>query len=72
MDPAKQAIKVQLAVLVLKGCMQRLNASTPTDEDKEDLQRFIGLINYLAACIPHFADKVSPLRELLKKDFPFV
>ena len=44
----------------------------PTPQDREDLQRFIGLINYLAAYIPHFADKVSPLRELLKKDVPFV
>ena len=44
----------------------------PTPQDREDLQRFIGLMNYLAAYIPHFADKVSPLRELLKKDVPFV
>ena len=44
----------------------------PTPQDKEDLQRFIGLMNYLAAYVPHFADKVSPFRELLKKDFPFV
>ena len=44
----------------------------PTSQDKEDLQRFIGLMNYLAAYIPHLADKVSPLRELLKKDVPFV
>ena len=44
----------------------------PTPQAKEDLQRFIGLMNYLAAYIPHFADKVSPLRELLKKDVPFV
>ena len=41
-------------------------------QDREDLQRFIGFMNYLAAYIPHFADKVSPLRELLKKDVPFV
>ena len=44
----------------------------PTPQDKEDLQRCIGLMNYLAAYIPHFADKVAPLRELLKKDVPFV
>ena len=43
----------------------------PTPQDKDDLQRFISLINYLAAYIPHFADKVSPLREL-KKNVPFV
>ena len=44
----------------------------PTPQDRGDLQRFIGLMNYLAAYIPHFADKVSPLRELLKKDVPVV
>ena len=26
----------------------------PTPQDREDLQRFIGLMNYLAAYIPHF------------------
>ena len=44
----------------------------PTPQDKEDLQRFIGLMNYLVAYIPHFADKVSALREFLKKDVPLV
>ena len=44
----------------------------PTPQDKDDLQRFIGLMNYLAAYIPHFADRVAPLRELLKKDVPFL
>ena len=44
----------------------------PTPQDREDLQRFIDLINYLAAYVPHFANKVSPLRQLLKKDVPFV
>ena len=34
----------------------------PTPQDKEDPQRCIGLMNYLAAYIPHFADKVAPLR----------
>ena len=32
----------------------------PTPQDRADLQRFIGLMNYLAAYIPHFADNVSP------------
>ena len=44
----------------------------PTPQDKEDLQRFIGLLNYLAEYIPHFAENGSTLRELLKKDVPFV
>ena len=33
----------------------------PNPQDKEDLKRLIGLVNYLAAYIPHFTDKVSPL-----------
>ena len=43
-----------------------------TPQDKDDLQWFIGLINYLATYIMHFADRVAPLRELLKKDVPFL
>jgi len=45
----------------------------PTLQDKENLQRFIGLMNYFIAYIPpHFADKVAPLRDLLKKYVPFM
>ena len=40
----------------------------PTAQDKGNLQRFIDLMTYLAAYIPHFADKLSTLPELLKKD----
>ena len=39
----------------------------PTPQDKEDLQRFIGLMN-----IHRFADKATLLRELLNKEVPFV
>ena len=44
----------------------------PTPQDKEDLQRFVGFMNYLVPYISRFADKATPLIELLKKDVPFV
>ena len=33
----------------------------PTPQDKEDLQKFLGLMTYVSAYIPNFADKASPL-----------
>jgi len=44
----------------------------PTPESKDDLQRFLGLLNYLSSYIPHCADNAKPLRDLLKKDIPFL
>ena len=41
-----------------------------TPDDKDDLRRFIGLMNYLAAYIPHFANR-APLRQLHKTAVPF-
>lgn len=46
--------------------------NVPTPQDKEDLHRFIGMMNYLAPYIPNFSKKSEPLRVLLKKDVPFV
>ena len=43
----------------------------PTPQDKEDLQKCLGLLNYLAPHIANFSEKASPLRELLKRDVPF-
>ena len=37
-----------------------------------NLQRFTDLMTYLAAYIPHFADKLSTLPELLKRYVPCV
>ena len=45
------------------------NMATPNDKD--ELQRFIGMMTYLSSHIPNFSHKVAPLRELLKKDVPF-
>lgn len=44
----------------------------PTPQDKEDLQRFLGMMQYLAPYIPKFSEKAEPLRGLLKKDVPFL
>ncbi|XP_038046793.1 uncharacterized protein K02A2.6-like [Patiria miniata] len=44
----------------------------PTPQDKEDLQKFLGLITYVSAYIPNLADKAAILRDLLKKNIPFV
>ena len=40
----------------------------PTPQSKEELQRFLGMIQYLAKFIPELSEKASPLRELLKKN----
>ena len=44
----------------------------PVPENKEDLQRFLGMITYLSTFIPNFSKESQPLRELLKTDVPFV
>ena len=44
----------------------------PTPQDKDDLQRMLGLFTYLAPYIPNYADRSSILRDLLKKNVPFL
>ena len=39
----------------------------PAPHDKSNLQRFMGMVNYLHKFIPHLADISKPLRELLEK-----
>ena len=39
---------------------------------KEDLQRFLGMVNYLGKFVPNLSEKTSVLRELLKKDVVFM
>ncbi|XP_038052821.1 uncharacterized protein LOC119725487 [Patiria miniata] len=46
--------------------------SIPTPQDKEDLQKFLGLITYVSAYIPNLADKAATLRDLLKKNVPYL
>lgn len=47
-----------------------LNYTAP--KDKKDLQRFLGLINYLRDYIENLAELSQPLRDLLKKSNEFV
>ena len=37
-------------------------------EDKRNLQRFLGMTNYLAKFIPDYSEATAPLRELLRQD----
>ena len=40
----------------------------PVPESKEDVRRFIGLINYLSKYCPNLSSIAAPLRDLMKKD----
>ena len=44
----------------------------PTPQEKEDLHKFLGLMNYVSAYIPNFAGKAAPLRDLLRKNVPYL
>ena len=44
----------------------------PRPDSKEDLHRFLRMLNYLSQFIPKFADKTHPLRELLKQNTPWI
>ena len=44
----------------------------PIPTNKTELQRFMGMVNYLGKFIPRLSDETAPLRELLKKDVEFV
>ena len=41
-------------------------------KDKSEVQRFLGMVNYIGRFIPNLANLNSPLRTLLKKDVPFM
>lgn len=40
----------------------------PKPKDKKDLQRYLGMINYLTKFLPNLSTQAAPLRELLRKD----
>ncbi len=40
----------------------------PTPENKQDIQRFLGTINFLSQYIPNMSNITAPLRQLLKKE----
>ena len=43
----------------------------PVPQNKTELQRFLGMCNYLAKFIPDLASVTAPLRCLLEKDTPW-
>ena len=44
----------------------------PRPESKEDIQRFLGFVQYIAKFIPGLSEVDGPLRELTRKDVEFV
>lgn len=44
----------------------------PAPKDKQELLRFLGMINYLAKFIPNMSEINEPLRRLLEKDSEFI
>ena len=43
----------------------------PTPQDKQDLQRFIGMVTFLSSHLPKLSDSTAILRDLLKENVPF-
>lgn len=44
----------------------------PTPQNRQELQRFLGMMNYLSPFIANFSAKSAPLRQLLGKDSLFL
>ena len=40
----------------------------PTPTNKLELQRFLGMVNYLCKFVPQLSNITAPLRKLLEKD----
>lgn len=40
----------------------------PSPNNRQSLERFLGMVNYVSKFIPNYAETVAPLRNLLKKD----
>ena len=57
----------------LKPDPTKINAilDMPVPQSKTDLQRFLGMINYLAKFVPNLSQTTAPLRALLKKEIHF-
>ena len=43
----------------------------PIPQSLAELQRFLGMVNYLGKFIPNLAEVTAPLQALWKKDVPF-
>jgi hypothetical protein len=46
-------------------------SNMPIPQDKQDLQRFLGMATYLSSHIPNFSAQTAILRDLMKDDVPF-
>ena len=44
----------------------------PVPNNKQDLQRFLGMATYLAGHVPNFPSHTKTLRDLMKEDTPFI
>jgi hypothetical protein len=44
----------------------------PKPSSKDELQRFLGMMTYMGSFIPNLSAKSSCLRDLIKKDVPFI
>ena len=58
----------------IKPDPKKISAITnmPTPTNKQELQRFMGMVNYLAKFIPKLSAETAPLRLLLQKEYEFV
>ena len=54
----------------LKPDVEKVRAiiQMPTPQSKEELQRFLGMVNYFSEFIPNQSEITTPLRHLLKKE----
>ena len=52
-------------------CKVQAIINMPLPESKGDLQRFMGMVNYLGKFMPNLFQITAPLREMLKKDVHF-
>ena len=50
--------------------MQAISKIEPP-KDKKDLQKLLGMVNYIRSYVPNLAEMSQPLRELLKKNIVF-
>ena len=47
-------------------------ADMPIPQNKEELQRFLGMTNYLCKFIHNYSEITNPLREILKKEITWI
>lgn len=52
--------------LQIDPCKVKAITDLPPPTDKTSLQRFLGMVNYVAKFIPAYSERTAPLRELLK------